>query len=406
MNTLTRREWLTWMAVAGALPAVLVDTVHAAKRRDRYGGRVVVLVRMRGGNDGLNTVVPVRDDRYYAARPTIAIPRSATIPLADGDLGLHPALAEFHDLMEQGIAGVVQSVGYPESSRSHARATEIFETGSTAASAPAAGWLGRYLDDASCACAAAPVAAVQFGDELGLALASMSQRTRLVGEPSALAALDAERLRSSRREGPANAQFAALAQRQTELADAAELVRRADRGSGARYAYPDSSFGRALRYTANMIETECAPRAYQVTIGSFAEGAASFDTHVDELPQHELLYRELGRGLHAFAAHLQAARAFDRVVVLTFSDFGRLLPENRTRGTEHGDASVMFYAGGSIRAGLHGPPADLSAVTNGGIPYSIDFRSIYADVMRNWLDWPGAVGDAQGLEPWPIVVRG
>lgn len=405
MNHVTRRTVLTWAALAGALPAVLVPRADAARRSaaraDRYDGRVVIVVRMMGGNDGLNTIVPVRDDRYYAARPTIAIARADTISLAGGELGLHAGLADLHDLMQQGRAGIVQSVGYPQSSRSHARATEIWETGSAAPIAPPVGWLGNYLDTA-CACDAAAVAGVQFGDTLGTTLASQKQRARLIGHPSILSGLDAEALRQMTETGPSSPQFAALAQSQAALADAAGLIEQARSGSSARHAYPDTAFGHSLRLTADMIEAEAAPRAYYLSIGSFADGAASFDTHVDQLPQHELLYRELGRGLRAFAEQLVAVRAFERVLLLTFSDFGRLLPENRTRGTEHGDASVLLYAGGGVRPGLLGEPANLGDTANGGVRHTVDFRSIYADVLHHWLGAPTTATHTD-LKPFSIV---
>lgn len=402
MQRLTRRELLTVAALTSAVPGLLVNSAYASRRSaERHDGRVVVVVRMLGGNDGLNTVIPVRDDRYYAARPAIAIPRTAAIPLAGGELGLHPALAEFHELMESGSAGIVQAVGYPESSRSHVRATEIWETGSIAGVAPHAGWLGSYLE-ADCDCAAAPVAGVQFGDTFGTTLASAGDRARLIGHPELLAQMDAADLRRTAARGPASAPFAALARTQNALADVAALLDGARSGSGARYEYPDTAFGNALRWTGDMIETEAAPRAYYLTVGSFADGAASFDTHVDQLPKHELLYRELGRGVRAFAKQLTNARVFDRVLLVTFSDFGRLLAENRTRGTEHGDASVLLYAGGAVQPGLLGATPSLADTPNGGVRYAVDFRAVYADILRNWLRAP-ALATNETIAPFSIL---
>ena len=136
-----------------------------------------------------------------------------------------------------------------------------------------------------------------------------------------------------------------------------------------------------------MIETGCPTRVYYVSIGSFdTPGSASFDTHVDQLAKHRILFRELGRGLRAFARHLRRSGQLDRVLLLTFSDFGRHVEENRSHGTEHGDAGVLFVMGGGIRAGLLGEPADLGKVTRGGLDATVDFRDIYADVLRRWLD--------------------
>lgn len=405
MNMLTRRKLLTWAALAPALPHFVVQRAFGATASDglrRYDGRVVVAVHLRGGNDGLNTVVPIHDDRYYAARPNIALAPAETLTLDGGDLGLHPSLADFKHLMDEGYAGIVQGVGYPQSSRSHARSTEIWETASLHAKAPSTGWLGRYIDSV-CDCDANRTAGVQFGEVFGRTLASNSGNTRLIGHPHLLQNMAADEAEGRVLRGPDGERFGQLAEAHRDLADAARLVSRAERGSGRRYAYPDTAFGHALRWAADMIETECPTRAYYVSIGTFEEGAASFDTHVDQLSQHRLLYRELGQGLRAFADHLGALDQFDRVLFLTFSDFGRQLPENRTQGTEHGDASVLFYGGGAVRAGLQGQMPDLGAVHNGGLPFDVDFRAIYAEVLTRWLGVPEAPVLGEAVTPFKLV---
>src|SRR5690606_10800964 len=158
-----------------------------------------------------------------------------------------------------------------KSSRSHARATEIWESASLAPAAPPAGWLGRYLDSA-CSCGPDTVAGVQFGDSLGLTLASESARSRLIGHPELLSRLDAEALRRTAARGPDTPRFAELAAAQAALADSAAELARATKGSGSRYAYPATPFGQALRWTGNLIEAESPVRASYVSIGSFAQG--------------------------------------------------------------------------------------------------------------------------------------
>ena len=153
-----------------------------------------------------------------------------------------------------------------------------------------------------------------------------------------------------------------------------------------------------------MIEPGGPTRVYYVSIGSFdTPGSASFDTHVDQPAKHRVLFAELGRGLRAFARHLRQSGQLDRVLLLTFSDFGRHVSENRSHGTEHGDAGVLFVMGGGIRAGLLGEPADLGKVTRGGLDATVDFRDIYADVLRRWLgiDPTAILGDE--VTSFPIV---
>jgi len=405
---MNRRELIRMAAIAPALPYVLTtrafgDTVSGAA--EGYDGPVVVKVRLRGGNDGLNTVVPLRDDRYYRARPNIALMRGDTLALSGGDFGLHSSLADFMHLMDRGDAGIVQAVGYPESSRSHSRANEIWESALPGVGSPETGWLGRYLDSAPCACEAEPVAGLEFGREPALTLAGAAGRNRLVERPERLSPMQADAMEARLEQGPSSPAFEFLGSVERALADVARLAQRASRGSGARHAYPDTAFGRSLRWTADMIETHSSPHAYFVSIGSFDEGAASFDTHIDQVPKHRLLYDELGRGIRAFADHLREVGEFRRVLLLTFSDFGRLLPENRTRGTEHGDASVLFYAGGSVHAGIRGEAPNLDDVTDGGVPHRVDFRSVYADVLDNWLEAPARNILSHDVTPFPIVRR-
>lgn len=408
MHRFNRRELIRMAAIAPALPYVLTsrafgDTVSGAAAG--YEGPVVVTVRLRGGNDGLNTVVPLRDDRYYRARPNIALKRSDTLALSGGDYGLHSSLADFMHLMDRGDAGIVQAVGYPESSRSHSRANEIWESALPGIESPETGWLGRYLDSAPCACEQEPVGGLEFGREPALTLAGAAGRNRLVERPERLSAMQADAMEARLEQGPSNPAFEHLGAVERALADVARLAQRASRGSGARHAYPDTAFGRSLRWTADMIETRCSPHAYFVSIGSFDEGAESFDTHIDQLPKHRLLYDELGRGMRAFADHMRDVGDFRRVVLLTFSDFGRMLPENRTRGTEHGDASVLFYAGGSVHAGIRGDAPNLDDVTDGGVPHRVDFRSVYADVLDNWLEAPAGNILSHDATPFSIVRR-
>ena len=402
MSTISRRDLLTWFALTPTVPFFVRESARAATAGTQaaaagatagHDGRVVVVLRLRGGNDGLNTVVPVRDDRYYRARPTIAIPRRDTIPLDGSDLGLNPWLGHFRRLMDDGLAGIVQGVGYSRSSRSHARATEIWETGSVAPEAPRHGWLGRYLDHA-CECGDEPLAGVQFDGTLGRTLVSASGRSTSIGHPELLLGMDAAPPPAAAARGPRTGRLDYLRQVDNGLAHAARQLRRARAGTGGGFDYPDSAFGQSLRWTGDMIETGSPTRVYYVSLGSFdGPDPASFDTHVDQPAKHRVLFTELGRGLRAFTRHLRRAGQLDRVLLLTFSDFGRLVTENRTRGTEHGDAGVLFVAGGGVRAGLLGEPADLGKVTRGGLDATVDFRDIYADVLQRWL----------GVDPAPIL---
>ena len=405
MSPLSRRDLLTLFALAPTLPRFLVQSAHAMSPTTvpGYDGPIVVVVRMMGGNDGLNTVVPFRDDRYYKARPTIALAKADTLPTPGGDLGLNPWLTDVRSLMDEGHAAIVQGVGYADSSRSHSRSTEIWETGSVADSAPQQGWLGRYLDHA-CDCTSEPLAGVQFANELGRTLASGTGRSKSIGNPRLLLDMAPDSLAAATKRGSRLKGIGYLQQVENELGEASRQLHRATKGRGASFNYPDTSFGQSLRWAGDMIETGCPTRIYYVTIGSFdGPTTPSFDTHSEELDRHKVLFTELGRGFRAFATHMQQAGQFKRVLLLTFSDFGRQVGENRDGGTDHGDASLLFALGGRIRPGLLGHPADLGKVHDGGLDASVDFRQVYADVLGNWLKVNPAAILGEQIDPYRIV---
>jgi uncharacterized protein (DUF1501 family) len=399
VSKISRREMLTWFAVAPVLPRFIVNSAEAAalQTTSAYDGPVVIVVRFMGGNDGLNAVVPVNDDRYYRARPTIAIPKNQTIAMPGGEIGLNPWLTDYKRLMDDGCAAIVQGIGYPNSSRSHLRGTEIFECGAVTEPAPQQGWLGRYVDNYS-----DPMTGVQFADQLGKTLSS--GRAKSIGNPNLLLEMNADKFESKAARTASARKLDFLLQVENDLGDAARQLRKATRGSGSKYEYPNTEFGQSLRWTADMIETGCPTRVYYLTLGSFATlTSPSFDTHSREIEVHKSLYSEFGRSLRIFTDHMKKAGQFNRVLLLTFSEFGRLLEENRSNGTDHGEASMMFVAGGKVRPGLLGKPLDLGKLNNGGPAPNVDFRQVYANVLRDWLKVDPVKILGEKTEPFQVL---
>ena len=398
---INRRDTLKLLAAAPVLPGFLVRSAAAVNAQGVPGhdGPIVVAVRLLGGNDGLNTVVPVHDDRYYRVRPTIGIPRSETLPLAGGDLGLNPWLRDYLSVMDDGHAAIIQGVGYPNSSRSHSRGTEIFQTGSVEEPAPAHGWLGRYLDRD----APEGMAGVQFGPELEKTLSTESGRTKSIGNPNLLLDIDADSF-GSRSSESASERLRRLQAVESQLSSVTRQLRQATGGSGVRHAYPDTEFGQSLRWAADMIETGAPTRVFLATLGSFATFTSpSFDTHSRELDMHRILYSDFGRGVGAFVEQMRRTGNLDRVLLLTFSEFGRQVAENRSNGTDHGDAGVMFLAGGGVQPGLLGQPSDLGRVHDGGLEPGVDFRQVYGSILRDWLSVDPAPVLGQDVEPYPVL---
>ena len=379
-----RRDLLRGSALLPIVPALSAGSVWAGVASARSGaaataGRRLLLIRLAGGNDALGALVPFRDDSYYRSRPGIALGPQGLLKLDGSDLGLHPALVDFKRSLDEGWAGIIQNVGYPHASRSHRRATEIWASGTTERPVPDAGWLGRWADAAP---QAPGVAGITLGDDSSGALRSSSDRTETVSHPEALRAMAKREARNLSVDD--DSQLAHLRQMEGRLRACADQFERASAGSGRRYGYPDTEFGAALRWTANLIETGSTAQVFHVTLGSFESGF-SFDTHLHQLAAHEALYAEFGGALHAFARQLHAADAWDDTLVMTYSDFGRQIAENSMGGTEHGDAGVMFLAGGRVAAGVHGGAPDLAGARNGGLTPEVDFRDVFATVLDEWL---------------------
>ncbi len=281
----TRREFLTggltFLSSAAVLPVFLGNTARVSAgpepltRRNNDSDRILVMVQLAGGNDGLNTVISYENDLYYKYRRRIAIAEKDVLPLENG-LGLHPAARGLKELYDDGKLAIVQGVGYPNPNRSHFTSTDIWHTGDPRLELRG-GWLGRSL-------------------------------------------------------------------------------------------------GRVAR----MIAADRPTRVYYVSMGGF-------DTHTRQAARHWRLLAEFGDALRSFVKRLKADRLLDRVLVVTFSEFGRRVKENAGGGTHHGEAAPMFLIGSKLRPGVHEKHPSLATLHRGALIPGCDFRRVYADILCRWL---------------------
>lgn len=388
----TRREFLRLgaqgiglLAFARHAPQFLVQTTLAAPRPEK-DRRILVLVQLAGGNDGLNTVVPFDDPAYHTLRPTLAL-REKDVLRLDDHLGLHASCAPLAGLIKEGRLGIVQNVGYPNPNRSHFRSTEIWETGSRADESLDTGWIGRYLDNA---CAGQPAdgqpraihvsaeVPQSFGGDhphpiFGLAAAG----GRAARDDAALL----ERLASPPDASDhAHSNHAFLRATLMDSLVAEKKIQRLLANDKPEASYPADNFAQSLRQVAALVAGGLPTRVYFVSLGGF-------DTHANQLNAHANLLRRLSDGLAAFQRDLTARRLDDQVLTMTFSEFGRRAGENQSGGTDHGTAAPLFVMGRDIRGPLHGTAPDLATVEkNGDLTYSTDFRSVYATVLDQWLE--------------------
>ncbi|HVA27293.1 MAG TPA: DUF1501 domain-containing protein [Candidatus Baltobacteraceae bacterium] len=351
--------------------------------------RVLVLINLQGGNDGINCVVPHGNAQYYQLRPTIGIARGDVLAI-DGQVGFNPQMRALKTLYDKGMVAVVQGVGYPKPDHSHFRSTEIWQT-----AAPdryeRTGWLGRYLDSAGLP-----------KDNLfnGVAIAQVLPEALIANatDVPAIAQLNGYGLTSDRKV-PTKHAYSELVRdhrfpfQSPYLAHVAEIEDHAQRGSEelptlvAGYktdaSYPATPLGRSLALAAQIVGSATGTRVLYVQHGSF-------DTHVNQKATQDRLLGELSDALSAFYSDLAAHGNDGRVLTMTFSEFGRRLAENASRGTDHGEASPLFLIGGGVKGGMYGTLPDLSDTNMGNLRYTTDFRDVYATVLERWLGRPSA----------------
>jgi uncharacterized protein (DUF1501 family) len=381
----TRRQFLqqapALLALGAVAPRVLLRAAETTPGRD---GRILVVLQLSGGNDGLNTVIPYRHEVYRASRPTLAIPATDVLRL-DDELGLHPSLRGLADLLEQGWLAIVQGVGYPQPNRSHFESMDIWHTCQRKDHRRSEGWLGRYLEQGPRG-ETVDVPALHLGEEQQpLALASRSLRVPSVRslDQFRLEALDAEsrstlaEMASLPREESAGL-LGFVQSSTTSALTVAERLARTIESLPPADGYPPTDLGRRLGQVARLITAGLGTRVYYVALDGF-------DTHAEQAAAHGALLRQLGEALSRFLGDLAAHGEQDRVLVMCFSEFGRRVAENASAGTDHGAAAPMFLAGAAVRPGLLGPHPSLTDLDEGDLKHHTDFRQVYACVLERWL---------------------
>lgn len=337
--------------------------------------RLLVLVELKGGNDGLNTVIPYADPAYSALRPRLAIKRDEVLQL-DERTGLHPALQAWQPLWQQGELAIVQSVGYAQPNLSHFRSIEIWDTASAASEYLHEGWLARVF-------ARNPVAADYLAD--GVLLGS-SEMGPLAGA-RAIALRDAEQFRRQSRlaHSAPPAGNAALRHVLKVEADISQAGKQLESHFVFRTEFPRGEFGQMV-HSACQVVASGGVAVLRLTLGGF-------DTHQNQPGTHANLLQQLADGLLALRSGLSELNRWQDTLVMSYSEFGRRPKANQSNGTDHGTAAPHFVLGGRVKGGLYGQPPALERLDgNGNLPFAVDFRSLYALAVERWwglpaLDW-------------------
>ncbi len=345
------------------------------------GNKVVVILQLSGGNDGLNTVIPVRNDIYYRSRPRLGIEKSKTLTLTD-EVGLHPALTAFKEAFDDGSLGILNNVGYPNPDRSHFRSMDIWHSASQSNEYWNTGWVGRYLD-AQCNGCDKPTQALEIDDVLSLAMKGENMKGLALKDPKRLYGTANEKffkeLNKSYINEPGEQPVDYLYKTMAETLSSADYIFKQSLLHPSKGEYPKSELGNSLKTIASLIYSEINTKVYYVSLGSF-------DTHINQENQQQRLFKEMNDAVAAFVKDLKVNNRFNDVLFFTFSEFGRRVSQNASGGTDHGTANnMLFLSGGLKEKGILNSLPDLSDLAEGDLKYKIDFKNVYATVLNNWL---------------------
>lgn len=436
----TRREFITGslglLSAAGTMPIFLGSTLKALAGDEaagkKKGDRILVVVQLAGGNDGLNMVVPYSQDEYYKMRPGIAIKKENVLKLEDG-VGFHPAATGLKELYDDGKLAVIQGVGYPNPNRSHFSSMDIWHTADPNMKLRG-GWVGRYFD----ACCKGddpgpePIEGIALMGETPLAMQGEKFAPLAFNDANTLTWRAGERdkraddvfrkLNGAVSTGDSSADSSASAskppagesRKPRTSEDIAQYLQRAalkaqvgaddikaaaggaKLGDRSRQRGNRGQLGNQLQLVARMIAAELPTRVYYVSMGGF-------DTHSGQLGRHQQLMQQLGEGLKDFMDTLKESKLDDRVLVMTFSEFGRRVQENGSGGTDHGEAAPMMLIGSKLRPGVHEKHPDLATLHRGDLAFGVDFRRIYATILRDWLATKPEKIIGTGFQPMPLL---
>ena len=413
-HSTTRRTFLKTSLGAAALASIGTCPRGYAQTLERGSDKdtVLVIVELAGGNDGLNTVVPFDNDVYGRSRSSLRMTKKDVLKIND-ELGFHPAVEGFRRLYDEGHLSVVQGVGYPKPDGGHDAAVLDWHSGKPHETNRQTGWMGRALD-ANIQKGSAIAPAVVVGQVVQpFCLNAEKTIVPLIGATSdcTLQPAGTEKVLADQRRRLA--ETAAVSrketgnpllehiQQSTQAAYAAservEEVLRKKSGGGN---YPSLRLAEQFHTISQLIRADLGIRVFFTGFGG--GGIGGFDNHACQRDNHASLLRHLSDSVAAFIDDLGRQNLLDRVLLMTFSEFGRTVGENGRKGTGHGSAAPVFLAGGRLKGGLLGDHPSLTELENGGPKHHTDFRRVYATVLEEWLGFDGRDAVGEGVEAMEV----
>lgn len=368
-----------------------------SQKENLFQGKRLVFIQLSGGNDGLNTLVPFRNDIYYKLRPKLALPPDKILKITD-DSGFHPAMDGFRRLFDQGMMSIFNGVGYPNPDRSHFRSTDIWHTASDSNEFLNTGWLGRLLD-AECAGSQNPWFALEVDDTLSLAMKGERRSGFAMKDPARLKNLLQDPLLAELAENQtaSNSEQAFLYKTLRETRNAAEYLMEKSGAKPSGKNYPQHELGNSLRQIASLI-------AAGMESGIYYTGISGFDTHVRQAESQQRLLGILSDSISRFAEDLQSSGEWNNTVVVIFSEFGRRVKQNASNGTDHGTANNVYVLGGNLKnPGMRNPLVSLSDLDDNDLKHTMDFRELYASLLDQALLFDHNKVLGRKFNTWPLV---
>jgi uncharacterized protein (DUF1501 family) len=395
----SRREFIKWSAlgssalfVPGFLKAMPFNDIESSD------GNILVIIQLAGGNDGLNTIIPYRNDIYYKLRPQIAIPAKEVISLSD-ELGINPEMKSFAELYDKGDITILNNVGYPNPNRSHFRSTDIWQSGSAADEYLHSGWIGRYLDAQK---DSQMHKAIELNSGLSLALKGKKK--------SGMAFADLRSFYQSttspfikgltypdKNTVPCSDQVSFLYHTLIETRNSAEYLHQHTKTKATKIKFPNNLFGKQLKTVSQLINSDSNTKVYFLTL-------TGFDTHAGQKGIQNRLLKIYGNGVSAFVKELKANGKWNNTLIMSFSEFGRRMAQNGSAGTDHGTANNLHLLGGKLKKpGIYNESPDLQNTIDGDLKHTIDFRRVYATILENWLNEKKGIIPGSKLTKIPVI---
>ncbi len=405
---ISRREFMrsgaSVVALGGTVPAMLMNLAYARAMENDPStkDKILVVFELNGGNDGINTVIPINDPNYALARPTLAIPKNDVLML-DEWAGLHPSMQPLHEVFKEKQLAVVQGVGYPNANRSHFKSMEIWHRGDPGGEFNT-GWLGRWYEREKMEKNQSVVPIVHYGQSRpmmfksgrapSISINSIDDFYPKNGKPESVAISklykdlktgggEMPKMMDEMGHGPdgtsALSADEVIMSTGQDIVKGTELIKKIIKNPRTpKVAYPQGRVGQGMAVFAQMIVENSGTKLFYISLGGF-------DTHANQANNHGNLLASFSGAIAAFLGDLKAEGRDKDVMVMGFSEFGRRVKENGSAGTDHGAASVMFFAGGDVKGGVYGKYPSLEKLDDGDLRFNVDFRDCYATVLENFL---------------------